>query len=117
METKATTIDQYLASVDPDKRAVLEDLRATIRSVVPNAVECINYGVPTFKLNGKNLIHFAAAKNHCSLFPGAGPVEAFASELEAYSTSKGTIRFAVESPLPKSLVKNIVKYCVERQTK
>ena len=114
METKATTIDQYLASVDQDKRAVLEDLRATIRSVVPNAVECINYGVPTFKLNGKNLIHFAAAKNHLSLFPGSKAVEYFADELTDYSTSKGTIRFAVDSPLPKSMVKKIVKYCVEQ---
>lgn len=112
METKATTIDQYLASVDQDKRAVLEDLRATIRSVVPNAVECINYGVPTFKLNGKNLIHFAAAKNHLSLFPGSKPIAFFADELSAYGTSKGTIRFTVDSPLPKSLVKKIVKYCV-----
>ncbi len=115
MTTKATTIDEYLATIDFDKRAVLEDLRAIIISVVPKAVECIAYGVPTFKLNGKNLVHFAAAKNHCSLFPGSGPVEAFASELARYSTSKGTIRFAVESPLPKTLVKKIVKYCVEQQ--
>lgn len=113
METKATTIDEYLASVDRDKRAVLEELRVTIRSLVPNATECISYGVPTFKLNGKNLIHFAAAKKHLSLFPGPGAIAAFSEELTAFATSKGTIRFTVESPLPKSLVKKIVKYLVK----
>ncbi|MBK7577937.1 MAG: DUF1801 domain-containing protein [Ignavibacteria bacterium] len=114
METKTTTIDQYLKTVDADKRRVLEDIRSSIRALVPDAVECINYGVPTFKLNGKNLIHFAAAKNHCSLFPGPGAIAAFSEELTAFATSKGTIRFTVESPLPKSLVKKIVKHLVEK---
>ena len=106
--TPPATIDEYLARVSPDKRAALEQLRATIRAVVPTAEECISYQMPAFRHEGRVLVYFAAAANHCAFYPG-GLVNDFKDELEAYETSKGTIRFQPERPLPASLVRKIVK--------
>lgn len=108
MNAKVTTIDEYLATVSDDKRAALEKLRQTLHAIVPGAEECISYGVPTIRLGGKNLVHFGAAKNHCSFYPGS-TLAAFADELKNYETSKGTIRFQPDNPLPKALVRKIVK--------
>ena len=101
------TIDEYLMRVSKDKREALERLRQTIREVVPTAEECISYQMPAFRHDGRVLVYFAAAANHCAFYPG-GMVSDFKDELEAYETSKGTIRFQPERPLPASLVRKIV---------
>ena len=103
------TIDQYLAVVSDDKRAALEKLRKDIRSAAPRAEECISYRIPAFRLDGKLLVGFCAAKNHCSFFAGAWPIEAHGRELKAYDTSKGTIRFDPSRPLSTTLVRKLVK--------
>ncbi len=104
------TIDDYLSEVEPDKRAALEKLRKTIRKAAPKAVECISYRIPAFRLNGKLLVGFGAAANHCSLYPmGSATVRTFRNELEDFSTSKGTIRFQPDRPLPATLIRKIVK--------
>lgn len=103
----AKTINDYLATLSPDKRAALQKLRKQIKAVVPKAEECISYGVPTFRLNGKALIYFGAGANHCALY-GAIPKE-LQNDLKRYDTSKGTIRFQPDKPLPAALVKKIVK--------
>jgi uncharacterized protein YdhG (YjbR/CyaY superfamily) len=82
-------------------------LRENIRSAVPTAEECISYGVPAFRLKGKFLVAYAAAKNHCAFYPGA--VIKSVKELKDYDTSKGTIRFPANKPLPPSLVRKLVK--------
>jgi uncharacterized protein YdhG (YjbR/CyaY superfamily) len=105
----AKTIDEFLAGVSSDKRAALEKLRRTIRAAVPKAEECINYGVPAFRLDGKLLVAFGAGAKHCAFYPGAHPIEAHKDELKVYSTSKGTIRFPADSPLPAALVRKLVK--------
>lgn len=108
--TKATTIDEYLATLDAGKRAALEKLRKTIRAAAPRAEEGFSYGMPAFRLDGKPLVAFAAAANHCAFFPMNGTtVAAFKKELAGYSTSKGTIRFDERKPLPATLVRKIVK--------
>lgn len=105
----AATVEAYLAAVPAPERAALEKLRATIRAAAPGSVEVISYQIPTFKLNG-GLVAFAAFKNHCSFFPmSAALINAHAKELEAYETSKGTIRFTIDRPLPAALVKKLVK--------
>jgi uncharacterized protein YdhG (YjbR/CyaY superfamily) len=109
MPAKPETIDEYLAPLSADKRAALEKLRKDIRSVTPEAEECISYLIPTFRLDGRMLVSFGAAKNHCAFYPGAHPIEAHRDELEGYETSKGTIRFKVDSPLPTALVRKLVK--------
>ena len=112
MDSKAATVDEYLAQVDWEKgRVALERLRAIVREEAPDAQECISYGMPGYKQNGY-LLGFAAFKNHCSLFPG-GTAEAFSEALSGFKTSKGTIQFTPEKPIPEPLVRRIVRARVE----
>src|SRR4051812_11149762 len=105
----ATTIDEYLARVEPDQRAALEALRQVIRKAAPSAEEVITYGIPAFRHNGF-LIGFSASAKHCSLHPMNGhTVAEFAADLAGYSTSKGTIRFTPDKLLPAALIRRIVK--------
>ena len=109
MSAKPQTIDDYLAPLSPDKRAALEKLRKAIKAAAPKAEECISYQIPAFRLNGRLLVAFGAAVKHCAFYPGSLPVEAHKDELKAYDTSKGTIRFPANSPLPATLVRKLVK--------
>ena len=106
---KTRTIDEFLAGVDSEKRVALEKLRKAIQAAVPDAEECISYGVPAFKLNGKLLVAFGAGANHCALYPGPHPIEIHKDELKPYSTSRGTVRFSADHPLPVTLVRKLVK--------
>jgi uncharacterized protein YdhG (YjbR/CyaY superfamily) len=109
-KARPRTMDEYLASVGEDQRAALEKLRMTIRSVVPKAEECISYGLAAFRLNGRPLIAFGATEHHCALYPmSSATVEVHQDELKPYETSKGTIRFQVDNPLPVALVRKLVK--------
>jgi uncharacterized protein YdhG (YjbR/CyaY superfamily) len=109
MTGKPQTHDEYLAAVSDDKRAALEELRRTIQEAAPGAVECISYGLPAFRLDGRNLVAYGAAAKHCALYPmSAAMVERFGDDLKNYDTSKGTIRFHVEDPLPAGLVRELV---------
>jgi uncharacterized protein YdhG (YjbR/CyaY superfamily) len=110
-KSKGTTHDDYLAGLQDDKRAALEKLRRAIRAAAPKAEECMSYHLPAFRLDGKVLVLYGATAKHCSFFPGSGTaVEAHKGDLEGYSTSKGTIRFDADKPLPVALVRKIVKY-------
>jgi len=109
MAHKPKTIREYLAAVGADKRAALQKLRKAIRAAAPKAEECISYQLPAFRLNGRFLVAFGAAANHCSFYPGSYPIEAHQAALKEYDTSKGTIRFRAEKPLPIALVKKLVK--------
>jgi uncharacterized protein YdhG (YjbR/CyaY superfamily) len=109
MAAKPTTIDEYLDTLSDDKRAALEKLRKAIKSAAPRAEGCISYQVPAFRLDGKMLVWFAAATKHCSFFPGAHPIAAHKRELAKYATSKGTVRFSPDKPLPATLVRKLVK--------
>jgi uncharacterized protein YdhG (YjbR/CyaY superfamily) len=101
--------DDYLAALSADKREALEKLRKDIKAAAPKAEECISYGIPGFRLNGKLLVSYGAAAQHCAFYPGSTS-RAFKKELKDYDTSgKGTIRFSAEKPLPSALVRKIVK--------
>src|SRR6185295_2883982 len=89
------TIDEYLVRVDDDKRTPLQALRKTIRAAAPRAEECISYQLPAFRLDGRVLMWFGAAKHHCAFYPG-GIIEEFKDDLEGFETSKGTIRFTLD---------------------
>jgi uncharacterized protein YdhG (YjbR/CyaY superfamily) len=105
--TKPKTIDQYLAALSDDKRAALERVRKTIRQAVPKAEECISYGMPAFRLDGKGLIWFGAGANHCAIY---GVHETLAGEFKNYDASgKGTLRFNPAKPLPATLIRKLVK--------
>jgi uncharacterized protein YdhG (YjbR/CyaY superfamily) len=102
-------VDEYLERVPEPARTTLNKVRAVIRSAAPpEATEGISYGIPTFKYKGM-LASFAAFSDHCSLFPGAGPTIEFKNELKNFQTSKGTIRFAPNKPLPATLLRKLLK--------
>ena len=104
------TIDDYLAGLSADKRATLEKVRVAIRSAAPRAEECISYGLPAFRLNGRVLVAFKAAANHCAFHPMSGTtVAAHKVELAGYDTSPGTIRFQPTDALPARLIRKLVK--------
>jgi uncharacterized protein YdhG (YjbR/CyaY superfamily) len=108
--SKPKTIDEYLAGVKADHRNALEKLRQTIRAVAPNAEECISYGVPAFRLNGRSLVFFGAWANHCSFYPGNSvTLKKFQRDLAGFQISKGTIRFFPDNSLPRALVKKLVR--------
>jgi uncharacterized protein YdhG (YjbR/CyaY superfamily) len=102
-------IDEYLAGVPEPARSTLQKMRAAIRSVVPpEASETISYRIPAFRYKGI-LVWFGAFSNHCSLFPTASIIEMFKNDLKGFSTSKGTIHFPTDKPLPIGLIKKLVK--------
>jgi uncharacterized protein YdhG (YjbR/CyaY superfamily) len=111
MKDAPATIDAYLARLPDNQRAALQDLRQQILAAAPGAKEVISYGMPGFRLNGV-LVWIGAARTHCALYPH-GLVEDFADQLRDYDTSKGTIRFQPDKPLPPALVKAIVERRVE----
>ncbi len=113
MRTPARTIDEYLAPLDGEQRAALERLRRDIHAAVPGLEECISYQMPGFRFDGKVIVWFGAAKNHCSFFPGS-VIEELADELAGFSTSKGTVRFQPDHPLPAGLVKKLVRARIAR---
>lgn len=109
----AKSVDDYLAAVPEEARAVLEALRRTIRDAAPKAEEAISYQIPSFKYHGP-LVFFAAFKNHCSFYVVSKSImKTFGSELKPYDTSGTTIHFSAENPLPATLVKKIVKARIE----
>lgn len=110
MPAKPTTIDDYLAAVPVDQRAVLERLRKTIRAAVPQAEECLNYGVPAFRVGDKTVAGFGASKNHCSFYPMSGKVvSVLRTDLAGFETTKGSIHFTAAKPLPAALVRKLIE--------
>lgn len=107
------TIEEYIATFPKNVREVLEELRRVIRESAPKAEETISYGIPTFDLNGRHLVHFAAYKNHVGFYPTSSGIKAFKKELSPFKTSKGTVQFPLDKPIPFDLVKKIVKFRVK----
>ena len=102
-------IDRYLATLDEPKRSTLEALRHSILEIVPEAEQCISYGLPAFKVQGKTVAGFAAFKHHLSYLPHSGSVlPALGDEVARYETTKGSLHFAIDKPIPKRLVKKLI---------
>ena len=116
MRTAPKTVDEYLRGLPEAQKGALEDLRRTVKAALPDVEETISYQIPTFKLGGRMLVSYAAFKAHLSFFPGAAPVKAFAKELEGFKTSKGTVQFSPENPLPADLVERMVRARVAERT-
>lgn len=112
----AVTIDEHIAQFPLPTQKKLQEIRELVRSLAPEATESISYGIPTFKLNG-NLVHFAGYANHIGFYPGAEAIEVFKNELMGFKTSKGTIQFAHDQPLPMELIKKITQFRVAKNTK
>ena len=116
-KTIPKTIDEYLARAKPGQRAALEKLRKTIHAVAPNVKESISYGLAGFKLNGRPLVYFGAWANHCAFYPaGSALAKKFQDQLKNFETSKGTIRFTPDKPLPTALVRKLVEARIEENS-
>lgn len=109
MMTKFSTIDEYIAAQDDDRKAVLQQFRKIIQTAAPKAEEVISYGMPAFKQSSV-LVYFAAMKAHYGFYPTSKPMEVFKDKLKAYKTSKGAIQFPLGKPLPEKLITEIVKF-------
>lgn len=110
VQRKPSTIDEYLGTVPEDRRAVLEDLRTRIRSIVPAAQECISYRVPAFRLNGEVIAGFCATAKGCSYLPFSGStLKSLARDLRRYDQTKGSLHFSADEPLPTELVRKLIR--------
>jgi uncharacterized protein YdhG (YjbR/CyaY superfamily) len=119
METKmktTNTIDEHIAQFPIATQKKLQEIRELVRSLAPGATEAISYGIPTFKLNG-NLVHFAGYANHIGFYPGSEAIEVFKKELAGHKTSKGTIQFPLDQPLPLELIRKITLFRIEKNSK
>jgi uncharacterized protein YdhG (YjbR/CyaY superfamily) len=108
---EVSSIDDYIRSFPISTRKLLQQMRRTIRKAAPKAEEAVKYGIPTFTLNG-NLVHFGGYEHHVSFYPTSSPMKAFKRELSRYQTSRGTIRFPIDEPLPLALIGRIVRFRV-----
>ncbi len=106
---KPATPATYLSGLSAEKRTALQNLRANIKAAAPNLEECISYGIPAFRHNGTFLLGYGAGAKHCAFYPGSVVQKLSKTELKNYEVSKGTIRFPPDKPLPKSLVRRLVK--------
>lgn len=114
---KQKAIDEYIKTFPEDIQIILEKIRKVIEDCAPRSEEAMKYGIPTFKLNGRNLVHFAAINNHIGFFPTPSAIVTFKKELSGYKTSKGTIQFPLNKPVPFDLVKKITVFRTEEVMK
>lgn len=115
MPDEFATIDDYVGSFPDDVRVILEELRRTIRQVVPAAHEAISYRIPAVTLDGRHLVYFAGWKRHVSLYPLPQVDEVLARELAPYRAGKGTARFPIGEPVPYDLIGRLIALLVEQR--
>ena len=111
---KPDDINEYIAQFPKETQKVLEQIRAAIKKVIPDAEETISYAMPTFKLNKEYIIYFAGYKKHVSLYPAPRGVEAFKEILAGYKGGKGTVQFPLDKPIPYALITRITKYRLQK---
>jgi uncharacterized protein YdhG (YjbR/CyaY superfamily) len=111
------TIDEYIAGFPAETQKMLEELRAAIKAAAPGATESISYAIPTFDLNGRHLVHFAGYAKHIGFYPIPSGIEAFKEELEPYKRGKGSAQFPLGKLLPTDLIRRIVEFRVEENTR
>ena len=115
-KNKPTTIDEYIAPFPDEVKTILEEIRALVHELAPEATEALSYGIPTFKINGKILVHFAGFKKHIGFYPTPTGIERFAEELSAYEGGKGSVKFPLNQPVPYDLIQKIVIFRVNELT-
>src|SRR5450759_1247183 len=113
----ADSIDEYIAGFPPETQKVLEELRALIKASAPGAIEKISYAMPTFDLNGHHLVHFAGYAKHIGFYPEPSGIEAFKEELKPYKSGKGSAQFPLGKPIPMDLIRRIIEFRVEENTR
>jgi uncharacterized protein YdhG (YjbR/CyaY superfamily) len=117
MDKEIKTVNEYISGFPKSTQKILHQVRRTILEVAPDAVEVMSYGIPTFDLNKKHLIHFAGYEHHIGLYPGPQALEFFQDEIKSYKTSKGTVQFPIDKPMPIELIQKITKFRVDQIAK
>lgn len=115
LSINAKNIDGFIAGSPKNAQELLKKMRSIIQKAAPGTEEAISYGIPTYKLNGRNLVHFSGYKEHIGFYPGAAGIENFKEQLSKYKTSKGTVQFPLEKPLPVGLITQIVKFRITQE--
>ncbi|MFZ1720988.1 MAG: DUF1801 domain-containing protein [Microgenomates group bacterium] len=110
--SKSKKIDEFIAKYPQKVQIILNKLRTIIGNESPEIEETIAYGIPTFRMNGKNLVHFSAFKHHIGFYPTPSGIETFKKELSTYKSAKGSVQFLINEPIPYELIKKIVKFRV-----
>jgi uncharacterized protein YdhG (YjbR/CyaY superfamily) len=111
--TKFKSVDEYLSAFPAGTKAVLQEMRSTIKKAAPQAEEVISYNMPAYKLNGI-LVYFAGYANHIGFYPTASGMEAFKQEFSVYKNSKGAVQFPIDKPLPLALIRKVVKFRISQ---
>jgi uncharacterized protein YdhG (YjbR/CyaY superfamily) len=111
ISNQAGNIDEFIAQYPPATQKLLKQMRATIHKAHNGFEEAIAYGIPTFRLSKRNVVHFSGYEKHIGFYPGATGIVRFTAELKGYVTSKGTVQFPVDKPLPVDLITRMVKWC------
>ena len=115
--TQFDTVQEYLDSFPDDTRKVLRRVQQSVRSVIPHSDEVISYGIPTYRLEGRPVVHFAGWKKHVSIYPCPDDAdEATAAAIEEYHTGKGTLQFPLDQPMPYELIERVIALLAERQS-
>ncbi len=112
-----SSIEEHISSFPPDRQKILEKIRETIHRACPEASETIKYGIPTFQLNGKNMVHFAGYAGHIGFYPSPNGMDEFKEELKPYAGGKGTAQFSWDKPIPYDLITKITKFRASELTK
>lgn len=110
-------IDEYIKTFPKEVQSKLQEIRDLVKKLAPTAIETISYGMPTFKLNGKNLVHFAGYKSHIGFYPTPSGITNFEKELSVYKTSKGTAQFKLDAELPIKLIEKMIQYRIDENVK
>ena len=109
-DSAASPIDEYIAGFPPETQKVLEEIRALIKSVAPDATETISYAIPTFDLDGHHLVHFAGFAKHVGFYPTPSGIAAFKEEIGPYKSAKGSVQFPLGEPMPMDLIRRMVEF-------
>lgn len=110
---KAKNIDEFIAEHPKDVQVILEKIRAIVRKAAPDAMETIAYGIPTFKLDGKNVVHFSAYARHIGFYPAPSCIETFKKEISEYKSAKGSVQFPLDKPMPFDLISRMVAFRIK----
>ena len=111
---QTATIDEYIKQFPANVQAILQQIKTTVQQAAPDATEAVKYGIPTFILHQKNLVHFGAFKNHIGFYPTPVGIEEFKEELMPYKTAKGSVQFPLKEPIPFHLISKIVLFNVNK---
>ncbi len=113
IENKVSNIDDYISKFPKQTKDILEEIRTIVNVMVPDAEEFISYGIPTFRLNGKNLVHFAGYEHHIGFYPTSTGIDAFRSEISKFKHAKGSVQFPLDDPIPYELIRKMVRFRIE----